>query len=190
MKKQILLNGVIVGEYESTGNVEEDMQASRTYLQEKGLWKEVSINDSMFGQANAFAETANLLYRKDLAKSPYKGSTISPFVVNACFSIEIYLKTIHQAYGQSITGHDLYKLFKELSDEAREIVEAAARDVRHRYSVGEKTTIETCLSDLSAAFINWRYIYEHRKLSTDFQSIRYAMHTLFEAARRVRETCA
>jgi len=189
MKRKILLNGIIVGEHDSTGDAEEDILAIRKYLQEKGLWKEVSRNDSMFGQANSFAETANLLYRKNLRNSPYNGSAVAPFIVNASFSIEIYLKTIHNACGSDITGHDLLQLYHQLDEEAKETVEAAVQDAKPRYAVGV-SSVEDCLSNLSHAFVEWRYYYEHKKLSTELQSIRYAMHTFFEATCRVRETRA
>ena len=186
MKKKILLNGIIVGEHESSGDHEQDIQAIRAYLQKKGLWKETTRNDSMFGQANSFAETANLLYRKNLKTSPFKGSAAAPFVVNAAFSVEIYLKTIHDAHGKDVTGHDLEELYEKLNQETKNIVLSAAEDIKDRYDVGVDS-IEKCLSSLSRAFVEWRYLYEHQKLSTEIQSIRYTMHTAFEATYRVRE---
>jgi len=190
MKKDILLNGIIVGNYESTGKIDEDISAIRSYLKEKGLWKPVSVNDSMFGQANAFAQTANLLYRRDLSKSPYKASGMGPFVVNAVFSIEIYLKTIHDAYGNLLRGHDLLKLYDRLKKEPRNIILSAAKDVQPRYKMNDDVTIISCLTDLNHAFEKWRYLYEHERLSVDVQSIRFGMHTLFEASCRVREKCS
>jgi len=92
VKKEVILNGIVVGEVEATGDNEKDLQAVRAFLKEKGLHQEVSENDAMHGQANSFAETANNIYKKDLRRSPYKGSSSAPFVVNATFSIEIYLK--------------------------------------------------------------------------------------------------
>ena len=188
MKKKILLNGIIVGEHESSGNYDEDILAVRSYLQTKGLWKNVSANDSMFSQANSFAETANVLYEKGLRKSPYNGSIVAPFIVNAAFSVEIYLKTILEAFGNPSRVHDLKRLFKSLNEEARAIVRTSADDVRARYKLEEDVTIETCIRDLGHAFVKWRYRYEHEKLSTEVQSIRFTMNTLFEATHRVRES--
>ena len=188
--KKILLNGIVVGEYEPTGDVEKDIETVRAYLDERGLRKEISLNDTMFAQANSFAETANLLYSRDLFNSSYKGSTVAPFIVNACFSIEIYLKAIHEAYGESAKGHDLSKLYDNLNESAKITIDSAANDVRPQYTLPMEATFESCLSELNNAFVNWRYVYEHNRLSAEFQSIRCTMHTLFEATCRVREDCA
>lgn len=91
VKKDILLNGIVVGEHDATGNNLEDAKAVQAILKEKGLYQETTTNDAMFNQANAFATIANDLYKKDLRKSPIKGISISPFIVNAAFSIELYL---------------------------------------------------------------------------------------------------
>ena len=182
-RKQIVLNGIVVGEHDSTGNYDEDIIAIRAYLKERGLWNEVSVNDSMFGQANSFAETANLLYRTGLRRSPFKGSVLSPFVVNAAFSIEIYLKTIHDVYGNACRGHDLVNLYSKLNGEARRFVSDSARDVRPRYKLAERTTFSKALEALSSAFTDWRYRYEHDKLTLEIQSVRFAMNSMFEATR-------
>jgi HEPN domain-containing protein len=112
---------------------------------------------------------------------------VAPFVVNAAFSIEIYLKTIHEAFGNLLRGHDLYKLYDQLSEEPRDMIVSAANDVRPRYKLSGGMTIVSCIKDLNRAFENWRYLYEHERLSTEVQSIRFTMHTLFEASCRVRE---
>lgn len=186
-KKEVILNGIVVGEVEATGNIERDLQAIRALLKEKGLHKEVSENDAMYGQANSFAETANNIYGKDLKHSPYKGSSSAPFVVNATFSIEIYLKTIHHAYGHKVRGHNLENIFKSLPKEAKKIVTDSAIDVRPRYILETGVNIESSLQSLSKSFEQWRYLYEHNKLTIEIQSIRYAMHVLHEACCRVRE---
>jgi hypothetical protein len=187
MKKTIVFNGIIVGEYESTGSLDEDISAVRSYLKQKGLWKPVSVDDSMFGQANTFAQTAILLYRRDFSKSPYKASTMGPLVVNAVFSIEIYLKSIHEAYGNLPRGHDLLRLYDKLKEEPKNIILSAASDVRPRYKLSDDVTILTCLKKLKDAFEKWRYLYEHERLTVEIQSIRFGMNTLFEASCRVRE---
>lgn len=188
VKKNILLNGVIVGSHESSGNDEKDIEAVRAFLKEKGLHKEVTTNDAMYGQANAFAEVANELYKKNLRKSPYQGSSVPPFVVNAVFSIELYLKAIHDAYSNKIRGHHLSKLYKAMPKKGKEHFINAANDIRHLYKLKEGADIHTCLESLSKSFEQWRYIYEHDRMNTEVQSIRYAMHVSHEACCRARES--
>ena len=187
-KKDILLDGIVVGSLEATGDPLKDAETVQDFLKERGLHKEVSINDAMYRQANSFAELANSIYKKDLQKSPYKGSSVSPFVVNAAFSIELYLKTIHSIYGNKVKGrHHLANLYRKLPTKGKDFFNKAANDVRPRYKLEPNVDILSSLKDLSKAFEQWRYIYEFDGLSVELQSIRYTMHVAHEACSRVRE---
>lgn len=188
VKKDILLNGIVVGEHDATGDNLEDAKAVQAILKEKGLYQEVTTNDAMFNQANAFATVANDLYNRDLKKSPLKGISISPFVVNAVFSIELYLKAIHNAYGNKIKGHHLLSIYKGMPKKGKEHFISAANDVRPLYQLYEGEDIHSCLASLNKSFEQWRYLYEHNELGTELQSIRYTMHTSHEACCRVRES--
>lgn len=187
-KKEVLLNGFVVGEVEATGDFEKDAQVVRDFLKEKGLDREISTDDSMHGQANSFAEVANELYRRNLKHSPYKGNSTAPFVVNAVLSIEIYLKTMHFLFGSVRQTHNLIDLYDRLDDDSKSIFLSAANDIRPRYKLQDGVDIIECLRSLSTAFEDWRYIYENKKLRTEIQSIRYTMHVAYEACSRARET--
>ena len=187
VKKDILFNGVLVGSYEATGDMEKDAQATRDFLSKKGLLKEITENDQMFGLANSFAEVANAIYSNHLKKSPYKGSSTVPFVVNATFSIELYLKTINNAYGNKIKVHNLVKLYANIPKAGKEIFITASNDVRPKYQLEIGANIHTCIESLSCAFEDWRYLYEKNRMSVELQSIRYTMNVAFEACSRVRE---
>jgi hypothetical protein len=152
------------------------------------LHQEVTTNDAMFNQANAFAAVANNLYKTDLKKPPFKGISVSPFVVNAVFSIELYLKTIHNVYGNTIKGHHLVSIYKGMPKKGKEHFISAANDVRHHYQLYEGADIHTCLESLNKAFEQWRYLFEHNEIGTELQSIRYTMHTSHEACCRVRDS--
>ena len=188
VKKDILVNGIVVGEHDATGNNLEDAKAVQAILKEKGLYQEVTTNDAMFNQANAFAAVANDLYKRDLKRSPFKGISVSPFVVNAVFSIELYLKAIHNAYGNKIKGHHLVSIYKGMPKKGKEHFLRAANDIRPRYQLYEGEDIHSCLESLNKSFEQWRYLYEHNELGTELQSIRYTMHTSHEACCRVRES--
>ena len=79
--KSILVNGVVVGEVEATGDLERDARVARDFLDERGLLKEWSPAGEIFGAATAFANTSAHLYENGLTKKPTKGSSIVPFVV-------------------------------------------------------------------------------------------------------------
>jgi len=188
MKKDILVNGIVIGSYEATGDHKKDIKAAQKIIRQKGLDEVVTENDSMFGQAVSFSTVAENIYTDAFKKSPYKGMFMGPFVVNGAFSIEVFLKTIHNAYGNKVRGHHLLNIYKGMPKKGKEIFNNAANDVRPRYSLNEGEDIISCLSNLSKAFEDWRYIYEKNELYTEIQSIRYTMHTCQEACLRVRES--
>ena len=186
VKKDILVDGIVVGSYDFTGDMKKDIEAAEAYLKAKGIHKEVSKSDAIFRQANSFAEVANHLYQTGLKKSPYKGAYISPFIVNATFSIELYLKTIHNFYSNNIKGHHLASLFKGMPKKGKEFVNSAAADVKSHFILEQGVNFPKCLESLSKSFVQWRYIYEHNEIGVELQSVRYAMHVCFEACSRVR----
>lgn len=186
-RKSILLDGIVVGEFEPTGDYWQDAQAVQDYLKQKGLFKEISTEEAMHGQANSFASVADELYKRDLKNSPYKGSSIAPFVVNAAFSVEIYLKTMHFIHGEKLRGHNLLDLFERFNHECKTIFLSTAHDVRPLYKLEENMSILDCLRSLSTAFEDWRYLYENNKLQVEIQSIRYLMNVAFEACCRTKE---
>ena len=188
MKKDILVNGIVIGSYDTTGDNKKDIEAVRKILKQKGLDQEVTTNDSMFGQAISFSTVAENIYADAFKKSPYKGKFMGPFVVNGVFGIEVFLKTIHNAYGNKIKGHHLLNIYNNMPKPGKAIFNNAAKDVRPLYSLHEGEDIVSCLTKLSKAFEDWRYIYEKSELHTEIQSIRYTMHTSQEACIRVRES--
>lgn len=187
MIKRIICNGVVVGEIEATGDYENDVIATRNFLKEKGLHKNVSTNDAMFRQANSFAEAAMNIYKKDFAQSPYNVLSAAPFVVNATFCIEIYLKTIYHAYGTEVRGHNLKKLYDGLPEEALTIFSQSSTDIRPQFRLEEITEISGCLSALISTFEKWRYLYESDKLLVEVQPMLYAMRVTYEACSKVRK---
>ena len=188
IKKDILLNGVVVGSHMATGDHAKDAAEVQAILKEKGLYKETSTNDLMYSQANGFAEVAINIYNNGLKESPFKGGGTAPFVVNATFSIELYIKTIHDAYGNKIRGHHLSSLYKGMPKKGKVFFLQAAKDVRSLYNLEDGMDIFSCLESLSKSFEQWRYIYEHNGIGTELQSIRYTMHVAHEACCRVRES--
>jgi len=187
MKKDILVNGIVIGQYETTGDTKKDYEAALKIIKEKGLDREVTTNDSMFGLANSFAKVAQNIYDDAFKKSPFKGNFMGAFVVNGVFSIELYLKTIHNAYGNNVRGHHLSNIYKGMPKLGKAIFIKAAVDAKPLYNLPEGDDIHSCLEKLSSSFEEWRYLYEKDYLNAEIQSIRYTMHTCHEACVRVRE---
>jgi len=46
--KQVILNGKVVGEYFSTGDIEKDIEAARNVLKINGLYKEISLFQAIY----------------------------------------------------------------------------------------------------------------------------------------------
>lgn len=66
----------------------------------------MTMVQAMFRQDASLCRVAALLY-EDLNRKPSSGFTISPFVVNLTFLIELYLKTLGQIHSVTLKGHDL-----------------------------------------------------------------------------------
>ncbi len=119
-KKTLYVNGIIVGEVVATGDFQKDLEVFRQFLRDKGLHKEVTKVQAMFRQALSFATTAAHLYERDLLKAPRNGLSVAPFVVNSAFSIELYLKTLHELQGKTARGHSLLDLYDQLAETTRD----------------------------------------------------------------------
>jgi hypothetical protein len=161
--KTVLLNGIAVGEVLSTGDTLQDVEAVRKFLKYKGLHKEIKLFQGMFNQAVAFANTSAYLYERDLRRSPRKGASIVPFVVNAAFSIELYLKALAQKQDVALRGHELVKLFKALPDKATLAIQSVTPQCAANRKLGEAPDIPRYLKELNSAFVDWRYCYELEK---------------------------
>ena len=98
----------------------------------------------------------------------------------------MYLKTIHNAYGNNIKGHNLASLYKGIPIKGKEILNLAAMDIRSGYSFDLDLDFPKCLEMLSKAFVQWRYIHEHNNIGFEIQPIRYSMHVGYEACSRIR----
>jgi len=182
--KKILFNGVEVGEVMSTGDLDKDADSVVQFLKSKGLHKETSIFQAMFSQALAFANTSAYLYERDLRATPRKGTNIAPFIVNAAFSIELYLKALAQKHGVSLHGHELVTLYEALPNNALHEIQSVLTRCAAKRSLGEEPNFPAYIAGLNRAFIDWRYCYEKQKLgSIGIEPIIFVMEVLHESCR-------
>ncbi|SDI25340.1 HEPN domain-containing protein [Pseudomonas benzenivorans] len=182
--KTVLLNGISVGEVVSTGDTERDSEAVRQFLKSKGLHKETSQFQAVFNQALAFANTSAYLYERDLRCSPRNGVSLVPFVVNAAFSIELYLKALSQKHGVALRGHELIKLYEALPSKAHIEIQTVTPRCADNRTLGEPPELLAYLKDLNNAFIEWRYSYElERTGAVHIEPTIFVMEVLHEACR-------
>lgn len=182
--KAVLLNGIVVGEVMSTGNTGRDTEVIRQYLKDKGLHKELTLFQAMLNQAVAFANTSALLYERDLRRSPRRGVSAVPFVVNAAFSIELYLKALAQKHGVALRGHELVKLHKALPKKALVEIEEVTPRCAHKRALVETPNFSAYLQSLNNTFIEWRYSYELEKTGVvHIEPTIFVMEVLHEACR-------
>jgi hypothetical protein len=183
--KSLKLNGVIVGDYMGSDDPDEDIEAARDVLRAKGIYEPPSVISAMLGQANAFAYTANRIYTDDIMKrSTGRPIGFAPFVVNAAFSVELYLKTLHTVAGASVRGHPLLPLFDALADTRRTELEAECVRLASEHGERPQVQFRDLLAVLNTAFEKWRYVYElPRSGAIHLQQTILIMHTC-------RDVCA
>ena len=159
--KVLKYNGIVVGEYLGSDDPDEDVMAAREVMRAKGI-KPPTLLGAMFGQANSFSYVANRIYKGDvIGRSADKPIGFAPFVVNATFSVEIYLKTLHAVAGDSKRrGHQLLPLYDALAEARRN--ELCAEAVHHAdlHGEGPQVQFRALLTMLNSAFERWRYFYE------------------------------
>lgn len=182
--KSILVNGVVVGEVEATGDLGLDAKVARDFLDERGLLKERSPAGEIFGTATAFANTSAHLYENGIKNNPVKGSSIVPFVVNAAFSIELYLKALAKKHQVTLKGHELLKLYESLPQKAIEEIESVIPRCAKDRALNEPPNFVQYLKQLNSAFVEWRYIFEKSESKPIYiEPFIFVMQVLHEAFR-------
>jgi hypothetical protein len=181
--KQVMLNRIVVGEYVSTGDPKRDSEAALEVLKQKGVYKKLTLQQKMYNQAVSFAAAANDLYVKHLSSSPFNGFATAPFVVNAAFSIEIYLKTLRSMSGETKKkkSHSLLDLYDELGHEVKDAIAAKAIEHYREFGLSSPQGYREHVAHLSNAFETWRYIYEDESfVAVNIMPLIFVMKVLHE----------
>jgi hypothetical protein len=184
--KSLSLNGIVVGDYLASDDYDEDIQAARDMLRAKGLYDPPTTVMAMHGQADQFAFVADAAYRhiRD-NRGPGKIIPLSPFVVNAAFSLELYLKTLHVVSGGNAWGHELLKLHSSLPDPLKAELQAETQRFASEHGEGPGVQLLDLLAMLNQSFEQWRYVYELPKSGAiHFQQTILAMHACREVCKR------
>jgi len=185
----LYFNGIVVGEVTVTGDSVRDAEAVRQVLKDKGLYKPTTRENAMFRQAVSFATTSAYLYSRDLSKAPRNQFSIAPFVVNAAFGIELYLKTLAHIHGINLTGHELLKLFDSLPPKAKDSLDAVIPYCAAQRGMALPVIFRDYISELNNIFVEWRYIYEKdRSNEVHIQRMIFVMHCLHQVCNAAQET--
>jgi HEPN domain-containing protein len=112
-------------------------------------------------QARAFKNVALDLADKIMALLGNSRDYVSPFLVNAAFAMELFLKALAQHHGVSLRGHSLLKLYDELPPVARSAVERALSGVSMDLADFDGSSdLRGLFTNLDDAFLAWRYTHE------------------------------
>jgi hypothetical protein len=159
--KEVLWNGVIVGQVPASGDDLKDLESSVALLRKLGLYIETSLEERMFSQAASFATAADLLIEKIRFDRPGANLFGTPFVVNMTFAIELYLKTLACIHGAPLLRmHDLLSLYHAMPPSARQAADLQMIEGRAMYKLESTVTFVSALSKARNAFTEWRYSYE------------------------------
>ena len=182
---ELVLNGIVVGDMEVTGDFEKDAALTIQFLKDKGLYQKPDPVKTMFRQALSFATTASHLHKKGLLHRPWNVFDVAPFVVNSAFSIELYLKTLARSHGTILKGHDLLKLLGSLPAAAHSDISAVLPACRLELPPSGNPDLSTCVAELSNAFVEWRYLHEKMRTSgIRIDRAIFVMKVMHEACRK------
>ena len=179
--RTVMFNNKAVGYVPHTGDPNENARLAKELLIEKGLWKEKSTIEAMYGQAVSFAHASNYLYENDLRKKPRNPRGIAPFIVNASFSAEMYLKCLKTLYGEvPKETHTLTALFKQLPNKLKDKINKKKKQLEIQHEVKSGVLFKEHLKHINNAFINWRYIYEKESDYVNIPTTIFILHVLHE----------
>jgi hypothetical protein len=177
----LYFDGKAIAEIVVTGDSARDAETARQVLKDKGLYTPPTLGNAMFRQAVSFATTSSYLYAKDLTEIPRNQFSVVPFIVNAAFGIELYLKTLANIHGKTLTGHQLLKLYDSLPTKAKESIEVVVPEFAKQRAIKLPIDFRKCISELNDTFVVWRYIHETSNASeVNIQNMIFVMQCLHQ----------
>ncbi len=140
------------------------------------------MTQAMLRQAMAFATASRDLYEKYLAVEKPDTKAMEPFVVNAAYAIEVYLKTLHAGSGTRRKEHGILELYDALPQASKDAIDAKAAKLKDGYE-GAGAFREQ-LAQLDEGFRKWQEVYESGYLKpVKTHPTVYLMHTLHEVCK-------
>ncbi|WP_157498904.1 hypothetical protein [Lysobacter sp. Root604] len=181
-------NGDVIGEITSTGDPLEDAKLADELFNNLGLGtKKDSAALSIRKQARSFSKVTHHIYDTIGLLRTQSAAYLAPFVTNAAFALELYIKALAREHGTSLRGHKLADLYRGLPQAAIEEIAIAYLAVESRHDLeGAQPDIELFLTEINDAFVEWRYAYENKSgLSVKVNRIMFLLDTLDLAGQRI-----
>ena len=163
-------NGEIIGEINDRGSIIRNAREAVEILKRQGRYKEQSQAMLMFHQARSFAKISRNIHQQSLIVPPYDPSTCAPFVVNAAFACEMYLKMMLRLHDKQKNTHNLIALFKLLPNKLKDQINKITKQKEGDFRL-ESHLFKDQLKTISNAFVDWRYIYEQEEASININRI-------------------
>lgn len=180
--KTVMCDNKPVGYVKDVNDPKEAIRLAQELIKSKGLSREISKSESIYSQAQSFANTAAYLYEKDLKSLPRNPQSITPFVVNAAFSAEMYLKCLQEVHGQITESHVLTVLFKSLPNKVKDKINKTSKKFESQYQIEQGILFKNHLKNINNAFVDWRYIYEKNYESINIQQTIFVLQVLHEVS--------
>lgn len=180
-----MLRGEEIGSFISTGDDAKDATIAQDILALHGAGPATEAQ-AMYLQGAAFATAAQLL---DVELTSKRNAFIAaPYVVNAAFALEVYLKSLYVALGVSAPGHhDLSKLLANVPADARTAIQIQIPKYWVGEAADENYDLSAIVDSMAGAFVGWRYYYEGKGgfMSVSPPRVMYALKVLHGASRAV-----
>jgi hypothetical protein len=180
--KTVLCDNKPIGYVKDVADPKEAAKLTNDLMKSKGLWREIPKSESIYNQAQSFANTSAYLYEKDLKSLPRNPQSITPFVVNAAFSAEMYLKYLQEVHGQVTESHVLTALFKALPNKVKDKINKASKKFENQYKIEQGVLFKEHLKNINNAFVDWRYIYEKKSEYVNIQQTIFVLQVLHEVS--------
>lgn len=160
---QIIRDGILLGEIESFGDWQTDIESVRGVIGEKLGANDHNVAIACMNHAYAFHMTAQMLEKA----RPFERTMAYSYVVNLAFAVELYLKTLCALTTKPEKFHFLDDLLKEVSPEALATIEGICPTVKtENCELNDLDGLRRALTAMRDVFRLWRYAFEPGKSSS------------------------
>lgn len=133
--------------------------------------------------ARCFRQAATVIINAELVTTPRREPLmVIPFVVNATFACELYLKALAYRSNVALTGHSLLDLLAALPHGERQHLNQAWANLNKHGITRSAESMELVAREMSACFVDWRYSYEKEAVTAPQISAIFDLLNALDAA--------